>query len=306
MDGRLNLSVMTTTPPGLIQPYRNVAGRFDLGWPYFGELMESVVSSAVSGGRDCLVLVTYHWSQGNSHRGCRGFDYQVDAAQVYTKSLRDQFERVFGKEHTIVYPIRVGIETDNDRLVLHGSGDEVLDVATLDASSEADILLKLEQLYPDMKRQMIHDLVPLILGNIQHSRKIRASQRPVADSEHREQILAIGRGFDWLHLPNKALIIGPFSYDLAEPVATAAAILWSNLKEKRISEADGLVLMASAVYREEAGPERFRAMEKAASLGRFALQTVEQNVPKLRDKLEVLAGTVNLNTRRFSRLPFEL
>ena len=25
-----------------------------------------------------------------------------------------------------------------------------------------------------------------------------------------EQVLAVGRGFDWLHLPNKALIVGPY------------------------------------------------------------------------------------------------
>jgi hypothetical protein len=25
-----------------------------------------------------------------------------------------------------------------------------------------------------------------------------------------EQVLAVGRGFDWLHIPNKALIVGPY------------------------------------------------------------------------------------------------
>ena len=27
-----------------------------------------------------------------------------------------------------------------------------------------------------------------------------------------EQILAVGRGFDWLHIPNKALIVGPYRF----------------------------------------------------------------------------------------------
>ena len=27
---------------------------------------------------------------------------------------------------------------------------------------------------------------------------------------HQEQVLAVGRGFDWLHIPNKALIVGPY------------------------------------------------------------------------------------------------
>src|SRR5258708_6668216 len=32
MDGRLNLSLMTETPLGIIQPYRNIGGKFHLGW----------------------------------------------------------------------------------------------------------------------------------------------------------------------------------------------------------------------------------------------------------------------------------
>jgi hypothetical protein len=67
-----------------------------------------------------------------------------------------------------------------------------------------------------------------------------------------EQVLAVGRGFDWLHLPNKALIVGPYrfvdfkhcckafrmtrfiSYNLGDPIATAGSLLLSNLKDGRI------------------------------------------------------------------------
>ena len=31
MDGRLNMSIMTQTPVGIIQPYRNLGGVFDIG-----------------------------------------------------------------------------------------------------------------------------------------------------------------------------------------------------------------------------------------------------------------------------------
>ena len=33
MDGRLNLSLMTETAPGIIQPMRNVGAKFVFGWP---------------------------------------------------------------------------------------------------------------------------------------------------------------------------------------------------------------------------------------------------------------------------------
>ena len=35
---------------------------------------------------------------------------------------------------------------------------------------------------------------------------------PCVQLEHNEVVIAVGRGFDWLHLPNKALIIGPFDH----------------------------------------------------------------------------------------------
>ena len=73
-------------------------------------------------------------------------------------------------------------------------------------------------------------------------------------TQTQEQILAVGRGFDWLHIPNKALIVGPYrfasrfrhtgflssfrltapSYNLGDPIATAGSLLLSNLRDGRI------------------------------------------------------------------------
>ena len=103
----------------------------------------------------------------------------------------------------------MGIETDSDALVLHGVNAQVLDLATVDKTLTDEALrVQLQQLYPDMQWQMLNDLLPLLRGNLEHIAQIRAANRPIAEAEHKEQILAIGRGFDWLHLPNKALIIG--------------------------------------------------------------------------------------------------
>jgi hypothetical protein len=68
MDGRLNLPVMTQTPVGIIQPLRNLGGVFDLGWPFLGEVVTDWVMYSMARGRDCIIFVTYHWSNGDKHR----------------------------------------------------------------------------------------------------------------------------------------------------------------------------------------------------------------------------------------------
>ncbi|MEK7639848.1 MAG: hypothetical protein AAB424_01780 [Patescibacteria group bacterium] len=303
MDGRLNLPFITHTPVGIIQPFRNIGGQFDLGWPFFGELVNDWVRYAISRGRNCVILVTYHWSAGEKHRGCKGFAYDTHAARVYTEKLRGQVETVFGTAHTVVYPIQVGIETDSDALVLHGVNAQVLDLATVDKTLTDEALrVQLQQLYPDMQWQMLNDLLPLLRGNLEHIAQIRAANRPIAEAEHKEQILAIGRGFDWLHLPNKALIIGPFSYNLGQPLATAAKILLDNLQAGRIPKAEGVALLTSGAYRDEAGPEKHLAVEKAKSLSLFAQETIRAEVPELMPNLHVLAGILNMNTRLFTPL----
>ena len=83
------------------------------------------MSSKITGGHCCLPLVTYHFSKGDPHRGCAGHGYDTAAARAGAVSLVNQIERVFGASHACVYPIVVGIETDEDSLVLHGKDDQV-------------------------------------------------------------------------------------------------------------------------------------------------------------------------------------
>jgi hypothetical protein len=62
---------------------------------------------------------------------------------------------------------------------------------------------KLRITYPDMPERVLHDLVPLVKGNIEHITEIRALHRNLdLDTVHREWIICIGRGFDFLHIPN--------------------------------------------------------------------------------------------------------
>lgn len=304
MDGRLHLPVMTNTPLGIIQPFRNIGGQFDMGWPFFGQLLKEWVDFSVSKGRDCIVLVTYHFSKGDHHRGCKGFGYDTERARRETQLLKEQIERVFGTHHNVVYPILVGIETDEDALILHGENGTVLNLAHEHDTNVEYFTAKLQRAFPDMRLQMVVDLLPLLLGNIAHIADVRQAKRSPVEASHMEQILGVGRGFDWLHLHNKALLIGPFSYDLKDPVAKAAGILLDNLNARRIPKKDGVVLMASAAYREQTGVEKNLATEKAKSLSQFAYHTIKENVPGLMKHLSVLVGTVDMNTRLFTRIPF--
>jgi hypothetical protein len=303
MDGRINLSLITETPPGIVQSFSNIGGKFDLGWPYFGMLILEWVDFAVNRGRNAVYLVTYHFSKGNLHRGCKGFGYDTEAAKKGADTLRCELEVVFGSSHQIVYPITVGVETDSDALILHGAHGGVLDMFEAQNCTTDELSDRLLQLFPDMHERFVLDLVPLLLGNQRHIRSIAASSRTILDSEHREQILGVGRGFDWLHMPNKALIVGPYSYDLHTPIATAAAILLDNIHCARIAKEEGVVILISAAYRDARGPEPLMAKYKARSLAELAMAAIRQDVPDLLPYVTVLVGTVDFNTRAFVRLP---
>ena len=278
MDGRINISVATGTPPGIIVPFRNLGGRFDLGWPHFGEVLSEHVRNMVGQGRRTLVLITYHYSKGDSHRGCAGFNYDTDAARTHAFEIKRQVEAVFGDGHDTVYPLVCGFETDEDALVLHVSGGDTLDLSTVSSASHDTLSALLARLYPGMPDQMRQDLLPLVQGNIAHISKIRRSNREL-DTEHHEWIIGIGRGFDWLRAPNLALLIGPYSPDLAEPIRKAAGIIGANMQTRRIPD-DGFLLLAESLYH-EIGIDRARAELKSAFLAEFAAGIIQAEFPNL-------------------------
>ncbi|MDP1559618.1 MAG: carboxysome shell carbonic anhydrase [Nitrosomonas sp.] len=296
MDGRLHLPVMTQTALGIIQPFRNLGGIFDLGWPFFQAAMNQWVEYSISRGRYCLVFVTYHFARGDTHRGCRGFHYETDAARNAAIKLKEQFDRVYGKG--AVVSIVCGIETDLDALILHGENDRSIDLANTKETSQLEVEEMLRLLYSSMPERVIRDLTPLVRGNIRHIAEIRASNRPIEESEHKEWVLAVGRGFDWLHVINTAFIVGPFDPNLAVAIETAARLLKNNFDEGRI-DPSGIVLLTSGVYRDEAGPEFRLAKEKALFLSKFTLDIIQDKVPDLKPHLQILTGRTDLNTRKF-------
>ena len=294
MDGRINTSVATGTPVGIIAPFRNLGGRFDLGWPYFGEVLSDHINDTVRQGRRTLALITYHYSKGDPHRGCAGFNYNTDAARKHTFEIKRQVEAVFGKRHGTVYPLVCGFETDDDALVLHGSNGEILDLSTISSTIHDSLPRLLARLYPDMSDQIRQDLLPLVEGNIAHIAEVRHSNREL-DIEHHEWIIGIGRGFDWLHAPNLALLIGPYSPDLADPIRKAAGIIAANMQTRRIPD-DGFLLLAESPY-DEIGADRARAELKSGFLAEFAAGIIRAEFPNLKEKMHVRSAVIDWRSR---------
>lgn len=299
MDGRLHLPVMTQTAIGIIQPFRVMGGHIDLGWPFFQLTFDNWVQYSIGRGKHCLVFLTYHFSRGDVHRGCKGFGYDTDAARAETIQLKDQFDRVYGK-HAIV-PIVCGIETDLDALILHGEDGRVIDLAEVKESAQPELEGMLRSLYPSMPTQVVADMLPLIEGNIRHIAEIRTSNRSIEESEHKEWVLAIGTGFDWLHTINTAFMVRAFDPNVPVVIETAARLLKNNIDAGRV-DPNGIVLLTAGAYRDAAGAERKLAKEKALFFRKFALDIIKDKVPDLIPYLQILTGTTDLNTRRFEVL----
>lgn len=299
MDGRINIPVATNTPVGILMPFRNLGGMFDLGWPHLGEVLAHHVQRMVSQGRRVLFLITYHFSKGDPRRGCAGFGHDTGAALAHTYEIRRQVEAIFGADHGTVYPLVCGFETDEDALIVHGHDGRTLELADLAAADRATLEPRLAALLPDMPAQMRADLLPLLFGNLEHIATVRAQidrHERTLDIEHREWMICLGRGFDFLHTPNVALIIGPYSPNLDVPIRTAAGIIQANMAAGRVPD-DGFLLLASVPY-DEIGVDRARAEMKSRFLSRFAADTIRRDFAALADKMTMRTAVLDWRSRR--------
>lgn len=303
MDGRINIPVATNTPTGILMPFRNLGGMFDLGWPHLGEVLAHHVLRMTSAGRRVLFLITYHWSKGDPRRGCAGFGYDTAAAIAHTWEIRRQVEHIFGSGHGTVYPLVCGFETDEDALVIHGADGRTLDLSSLGAADRPTLEPRLAALLPDMPAQMRADLLPLLRGNLEHIAEVREQvrrQERTLDIEHREWMICLGRGFDFLHTPNLALIIGPYSPDLADPIRKAAGILADNMQAGRIP-GDGFLLLASVPY-DEIGVDRARAELKSRFLSSFAAGVIREEFPALASRMSMRTAVLDWRSRNLELL----
>jgi Carboxysome Shell Carbonic Anhydrase len=301
MDGRINLPLITGVPMGQLHPFRHIGGKFVLGDPYLGRLVLDAKEDAMRAGRPTLALCTYHYSKGNEHRGCAGHSYDTKAARKGAYALKQEFEEVFGSNNPAIAAIVVGIETDEDALIFcNKDGLEIKMEDYLSATND-EIQSALNALYPNLTHQMLHDLLPLALGNRDHIAHLRTQKRPVTELVHNENIICVGRGFDWLHLPNRALIIGPYGHidkTWREAIVVAGNIVLDNYKNNETLQNTGSLLLISAPYTDM--NERGIAVAKAtyfAEVAKNALLPVAQEL-----RFETLVGVTDMETMRYHPL----
>jgi hypothetical protein len=283
MDGCVSISRVTKVPWGIIQPFRHLGGRLNLGWSHLGELVTESVLAEATNNRTMLCLVTYHYSKSDPHRGCAGFGYGTDEARTHAFSVVRQLERCFGGTHRSVYPLVVGLETDQEALLFHDVEDkEVLDLSDVPAADDYRLVSSLSQLYPEIPEYILADLMPLVTGNLSHIADTKRKDKSNYHTRH-EWIICLGHGFGWLQQANQALIIGPYGRDLRASIHTAATIIEANMQSGRIPD-DGFLLLTEAPYREQNGAGA-RAELESRYLAQCAADVVHDNHPALATKM---------------------
>ena len=297
MDGRVNLTVVCELPVGIISPFRNIGGRYDLGWPLLRHSFNELECYAYKKRRPMLLIITYHWSKGDEHRGCAGFKYNKANAIAFMKEFKAQVDHCYGSR---VHTILMGLETDSDALMVHGDNGRVLDMSEKNGVSVSDLQGDLAALFPLMPEQVRMDVASLLFGNTKHIAKVRAERRRLNEFKHNERVLAIGQGFDWLRNDNFALIIGPCDPVLDQPIVIATTIIHRNWKEKRIPE--GGVLLVSTPFRK--WEDRSGAVEQSRYLVNLAMRCIAEQVPDMANFFEPLVGVLDLETRAFEAIEF--
>ncbi len=299
MDGRINLPLITGVPTGILKPFRNIGGKFTLGDPYLGRLVLDAVERVAREGHSSLALCTFHFSkEHNDHRGCAGHKYNIAASREGAFTLKHEFDEIFGIRNSAISAIVVGVETDEDALILCGSNGAELSIADCTELSNAELTHKLFALYPDVPEEVLQDLLPLVLNNREHVARIKKDGRPVLELVHNENIIGVGRGFDWLHLPNRALIIGPYGTTdgtWREAIGVAGGIVLNNFKNNPDLKAGGALLLVSAPYADTA--ERGMAIAKAKYFAIVAKQALAPFADDL--SLDTLVGITDITKMKY-------
>jgi hypothetical protein len=244
-------------------------------------------------------LCTYHFSKGSTHRGCAGHNYDTEAARQGAFALKREFETIFGSNNPAIRAIVVGIETDEDAIIFCGERErDDVSIAAFASATDDQLLRALGALYAHLPPAMLADIAPIATGNRAHVNRKLSEKRPVAELVHGENIICVGRGFDWLHLPNRALIIGPYGdteRTWRDAVQVASGIVLDNFKHKRVPRQSGSLLLVSAPYSDL--NERGLALAKVDYFSTVARNILSPVAKQLR--LETLVGITDMTTMHF-------
>jgi len=300
MDGRINFALMSNMPLGIAVLFRTMGGRFEIGWPHLSQALLSHTNYLVREGKRAFMVFTYHYSKGKLERGCKGFHFDKEEAFRATFATSEEARRIFRRCKTAVYPIVVGIETDVDEFIFHGRDGSSLRSLDYEHEGASARLSALAEIYPDLPEQMFRDLYRVFEGNIEHAVERRAANVPIIELDHTERVLCVGRGFDWLHQANTALVVKPFSPTFERDLITAATILRNNLDKGHINPDEGVVVAASARYGEQyTGIEEELAHAKALTMAEITVEAIHRHVPDFDHRYGLLVGATDMTTREY-------
>ena len=112
-------------------------------------------------------------------------------------------------------------------------------------------------------------------------------------------MICLGRGFDFLHTPDVALIIFLYSPNLDVPLRTAAEVIQANVGAKRIPE-DGFLLLTSVPY-DEIGIDRAAEVE-SRFLSDFAADIIRAEFSALGGQMSMPTAVLDWRARQFETL----
>lgn len=296
MDGRILFNYFTNKPLGIVVPFRNVGGIFNLGWAHFADIFDEMVNGAIREKRNVLVFITYHYSAGdNDHRGCAGHDYDIESSIKNAYSIKEQIEYLYGSDRQVVYPVVLGIETDSNAIIIHGTSGDEMNVAEKLNFPADKISEEFKQLFPDMNSEIMNDLTPFALGNIEHLNRVLREGGPRTTFVHQERGIFAGRAFDFMHEPNNAIIIGPFQPNLEVPARKACQLIVTNIKEEKISP-DGVALLTNAPYSDVHGKRK--AVLKTLELKEIFMDVMTSEFKDLKGlRIHCRTGITHWDTR---------
>lgn len=298
MDGRIDVAGSCGIPYGIAQSFRNIGGRYRLGWPMMSTKLTEWADYAHAMYRPALFIATYHFSGSQNGRlGCRGFQNDADAARAWMEDFQRRVRKAFRGR---IWVVVAGVDTDNDALLIHGSAT-TFDARTFARRSiveKSSIGDAAKCVMGGIPEHVFDDVFPLLVANIKHVRTMMGKPRNGHDLDHRESVLAIGDDLEWLRR-DVAIKIGDCDPALDDAIVTAAQIIQKNREHGRVQDPEGLLLVDCA-YRRDV--DHGATLERAKFLGEFALEVIKRRIPDMRDFFVPLVGVTSYDDRRFEQI----
>jgi hypothetical protein len=311
--GRTDFESYIRASFGMVRQWRNIGGVHEVEeWDSLQSSVKEFALAALAEKQQVLFITSSHGVDGVKELGCKGHEFDTAKAKANAESLKKALDGFF-EDCPNIFTIRIHMETDEESLVLYNDAGEALFLQECDPGISEDAMHgKLTQLYrnPEHARQMPHAMLEALLGpvmeNIRHIASLRETDHR-AMLDHREWILAVGGGFDWLYRQsNTTISIGLHDPNLYRELALAARIMGVTVKRSDFVEKRGMVTVVSVPYTPDPyGIGQRIAAARAAKLAPRVRGIVLDAAPELKKYFQLLVVTVNVETWELDILTIE-